>query len=175
MTPEVVARSRGVSQMSARDDAPRTRMVTTVCGQVGNKSTAFPNTWGRRGNRLLGQNVSIMATEPYSPELALVDPELGARARAALPSHPWPAPRRAARPEAATAPEQVAERVEVLRTYPAWARVTAALWLVVIGILIGGTAIPHAQDKPRVVPPSEEVPTNCERPETPPPTGVRAP
>jgi hypothetical protein len=27
-----------------------------------------------------------------SPELVLVDPELGARARAALPDHPWPAP-----------------------------------------------------------------------------------
>ena len=42
------------------------------------------------------------------------------------------------------------------RAYPFWARVTAALWLVVLGILIGGAAIPHAQDKPRVVPPSED-------------------
>jgi hypothetical protein len=116
-----------------------------------------------------------MATEPLSPELALVDPELAGRARAALPSHPWPAPRRAARPQVATAPVQVTERVEVRRTYPAWARVTAALWLVVIGILIGGAAIPHAQDRPRVVPPSEEVPTNCERPERPPPTGIGTP
>jgi hypothetical protein len=32
------------------------------------------------------------ASEPISPELALVDPELGARARAALPDRPWPAP-----------------------------------------------------------------------------------
>jgi hypothetical protein len=33
---------------------------------------------------------------------------------------------------------------------------TAALWLVVLGILIGGAAIPHAQDKPRLIPKSEE-------------------
>ena len=32
------------------------------------------------------------AREPISPELVLVDPELGAGARAALPDHPWPAP-----------------------------------------------------------------------------------
>ena len=33
---------------------------------------------------------------------------------------------------------------------------TAAMWLVVLGILVGGAAIPHAQDKPRVVPQSED-------------------
>lgn len=32
------------------------------------------------------------ASKPISPELALVDPDLGARARAALPDRPWPAP-----------------------------------------------------------------------------------
>jgi hypothetical protein len=106
-----------------------------------------------------------MAPEPISPELALVDPELGSRARAALPLRPWPSPN-APRPPAPPV-VHVAERVEVRRTYPAWARVTAALWLVVIGILIGGAAIPHAQDRPRIVPPSEEVPTNCDRPEEP--------
>ena len=42
------------------------------------------------------------------------------------------------------------------RHYPAWARVTAALWLLVLGILVGGAAIPHAQDKPRVVPRDED-------------------
>jgi hypothetical protein len=31
-------------------------------------------------------------TGPISPELVLVDPDLGAAARAALPDHPWPAP-----------------------------------------------------------------------------------
>ena len=94
-----------------------------------------------------------MAWEPISPELALVDPELAASARAALPD-PAAAPRRAraAPPVAPTAPPQPGSA----RPYPIWARVTAALWLLVIGILIGGAAIPHAQDKPRVIPKSED-------------------
>jgi hypothetical protein len=33
-----------------------------------------------------------LAAGPISPELVLVDPELAARARSALPEHPWPAP-----------------------------------------------------------------------------------
>src|SRR5918996_3865556 len=107
-----------------------------------------------------------MSLEPLSPELALVDPDLGTRARAALPSHPWPAPVRAPRPVPAPPTVHVTERVEVRRTYPLWARVTAALWLVVLGILIGGAAIPHAQDRPRLVPPDEDVPAEiCERPQ----------
>ena len=109
----------------------------------------------------------VVNVEPLSPELALVDPELGSRARAALPSHPWPA---AARPTRIT-PVPVAAapaHPEARRAYPFWARVTAALWLVVIGILIGGAAIPHAQDRPRVVPPGEDVPAAiCDRPTQP--------
>jgi len=101
-------------------------------------------------------------TEPLSPELALVDPELGARARAALPTRPLDrlAPR--PRPIAATAPGGADD---VHRPYPLWARMTAALWLLVLGILIGGAAIPHAQDQPRVVPRGEDVPAAiCEVP-----------
>jgi hypothetical protein len=112
------------------------------------------------------QNLFGMRSDPLSPELALVDPELGARARAALPAQPWPAPtRRAPMPAAPVAPVS-AEHVEGHRAYPFWARATAALWLVVIGILIGGAAIPHAQDRPRVVPPEEDVPASiCQRPQ----------
>ena len=105
-----------------------------------------------------------MPVEPLSPELALVDPELGARARAALPSS-VPSPPRA-RPAIPAAPAAPPEAFPKARPYPTWARMTAALWLVVIGILIGGAAIPHAQDRPRVVPPAEDA-TICEPDEGP--------
>jgi hypothetical protein len=102
-----------------------------------------------------------MTWEPISPELALVDPELASRARAMLPD-PAPAPR-FVRPT----PRVVQARPSrEHRPYPFWARVTAALWLLVLGVLIGGAAIPHAQDKPRVVPRAED-PTFCEAPQTP--------
>ena len=91
-----------------------------------------------------------MSWEPISPELALVDPELRARAptthelRVATPR-----PARPARPSPAAPPQPD-------RRYPFWARVTAALWLLVLGILIGGAAIPHAKDTPRVIPTNED-------------------
>jgi hypothetical protein len=91
-----------------------------------------------------------MPMEPVSPELALVDPELDARMRASLPD-PVPALRG---PRAAHAPASAPAHGH--RSYPFWARVTAAMWLVVLGILIGGAAIPHAQDKPRVVSQTED-------------------
>jgi hypothetical protein len=96
------------------------------------------------------KNSDAVSMEPISPELALVDPELAARARAELVD---PAPAvRVARP----APAPPSESRRDHRTYPFWARVTAALWLLVLGILIGGAAIPHAQDTPRVVPQDED-------------------
>jgi hypothetical protein len=100
--------------------------------------------------RKLSENSDAVSMEPISPELALVDPELGARARAAL-GDPVP-PTRAAQP----APAEPAAHRREHRPYPFWARVTAALWLLVLGILIGGAAIPHAQDTPRVVPQDED-------------------
>jgi len=107
-----------------------------------------------------------MSWEQLSPELALVDHELAARARAALP-YPIAAPRppRAGPPFAAPAPQ-----TETHRPYPFWARVTAALWLLVIGILIGGAAIPHAQDKPRVIPKNEDATATICKPQQPTPT-----
>ena len=93
-----------------------------------------------------------MSWEPISPELALVDADLGARARAALPAPSTPV--QAARP--LPPPAQRPTRTRDHRAYPFWARVTAAMWLVVLGILIGGAAIPHAQEKPRVVPQGED-------------------
>jgi hypothetical protein len=108
----------------------------------------------------LGENSDAVPMEPLSPELALVDPELAAQARLVL-EDPAPPPRAAGRaapgPVAAPSPH---------RPYPFWARVTAALWLLVLGILIGGAAIPHAQDKPRVIPIGED-PAFCPADTTP--------
>jgi hypothetical protein len=105
-----------------------------------------------------------VTTEPLSPELALVDPELRARAQAALPDRTEPPP---PRPRARPAPPPTPPAAELPRTsrrYPLWARIAATLWVLVIGILIGGTAVPHAEDRPRVVPPAEDA-TICERPQ----------
>lgn len=115
-----------------------------------------------------------MAQEPISPELALVDPDLGARARATLPTPASAAhASRAGRPPSSLpgpAPAGLAADHHD-RRYPAWARVTAALWLLVIGILVGGAAIPHAQDKPRVVPKDDDpMVTVCKPTPTRPPT-----
>jgi hypothetical protein len=99
--------------------------------------------------RAAAENTLGVPHEPISPELALVDPELAARARAALAD---PAPARRVTPAPPAPPDTRRER----RAYPFWARVTAALWLLVLGILIGGAAIPHAQDTPRVVPQGED-------------------
>jgi hypothetical protein len=99
-----------------------------------------------------------MPLEQVSPELALVDPELRARARATLDD-----PRAAPRAPRPAAPTPTPARTE--RPYPFWARVTAALWLLVLGILIGGAAIPHAQDTPRVIPKNEDA-TICRPPAT---------
>ncbi len=112
----------------------------------------------------MSENSYAMPAEPLSPELALVDPELGARARAALPTHAH-APIRP-RPAVAAPPPATPTASGDTRPYPIWARMTAALWLLVVGMLIGGTAIPHAQDRPRVVPPGEDV-TICPRPAQP--------
>jgi hypothetical protein len=96
-----------------------------------------------------------MTSEPLSPELALVDPELATRARSRLAE-----PAVVTRMSRPTAPAPPPAEMREHRAYPFWARVTAALWLLVLGILIGGAAIPHAQDKPRVVPKNEDL-TMC--------------
>jgi hypothetical protein len=111
----------------------------------------------RPGKAFVSQNAYPVLSEPLSPELALVDSDLAARARAALPMPalgPAPAPR-VPQSVAPTISSPAEERQASRHPYPMWARVTAAMWLVVIGILIGGAAIPHAQDNPRLIPKSE--------------------
>jgi hypothetical protein len=145
MSPTVVSTTRETDQMSERDMCARFRMVEQRCGQLDIDSSPA---W--RGMRNVSENSDDVPMEPISPELALVDPELGARARATL-GDPIP-PLRFER----TAPTPPSPSRREHRPYPFWARVTAALWLLVLGILIGGAAIPHAQDLPRIVPQGED-------------------
>jgi hypothetical protein len=128
--------------------------------------------------RAAGENTLGVPDELISPELALVDPDLAARARAALPERVWPPQRpRASKPSPVPTPTPAPtidapapaaapteERHRATRVYPLWARVTGVLWILVLGILIGGAAVPHAQDRPRVVPPEEDA-RICERPQ----------
>jgi hypothetical protein len=72
-----------------------------------------------------------------------------------LPAPPAPAaPAPRARASEPVAREPDASR----RAAPRWARVTATLWLLLLGMLVGGAAIPHADDEPRIVPRSDDVP-----------------
>jgi hypothetical protein len=111
--------------------------------------------------------------EPISPELALVDPDLAARARAALPYPERPPVRWVTTPAA----PRVQETTSRAHPYPMWARLTAALWLLVLGILIGGAAVPHAQDRPRVLTPAEQAAEICKPAQTDPTSspGARGP
>jgi acetyl-CoA synthetase len=69
------------------------------------------------------------------------------------------------RPE--PAPSDLPEREVLTRSAPLWARVTATIWLLLVGVLVGGAAIPHANDTPRVVPPGDDVPNSICLPPSP--------
>jgi hypothetical protein len=137
-------------------------MVEQSCGRVGTNATRV-RTPGLAREPTHQPESDWMPSEPLSPELALVDPELGARARAAMLEHPATY-RRPSHPPQPAVLEAQPPADDGHRPYPGWARLTAALWLLVLGILIGGAAIPHAQDRPRVVPPSEDAPAVCKVP-----------
>jgi acyl-coenzyme A synthetase/AMP-(fatty) acid ligase len=95
-----------------------------------------------------------------------------ARAPAPVATRPAAAP--AARPEPRTdapvpqpVPVAVSQASEphdepepIRRAAPLWARATAIVWLLLLGVLVGGAAIPHADDEPRVVPRAEDAPNS---------------
>jgi acyl-coenzyme A synthetase/AMP-(fatty) acid ligase len=90
-----------------------------------------------------------------APVPAPVSRPVEARVEAPAPapvSHPVPAP---VEPPPPPAPAAGAHEPPKHRYF---ARLTATLWLLAAGVLIGGVAIPHAQDEPRIVPKSEDAP-----------------
>jgi acyl-coenzyme A synthetase/AMP-(fatty) acid ligase len=101
------------------------------------------------------------ATAPPAPDPPAPDPPV---AVVAPPEprveRPRPAPAPAPAPVAAEPPPPAAtpDSHEPPKRRPYFARLTATLWLLAAGVLIGGVAIPHAQDKPRIVPKSEDAP-----------------
>jgi hypothetical protein len=76
-----------------------------------------------------------LAARALSPELVLVDPELAAEARAALPEHPWPAPVRI------EPPPRRASRIRGVAAAAAWTFVPVlAIVLLVFGLTLVSTA-----------------------------------
>ena len=121
--------------------------------------------------RPVAPSVEIPVDEPHAPApaepVAVVAPPAPAPARPVAEVAP-PAPR-GARPRPAPVPASAPVPAEPPPTVPAtrayeppkrryFARLTATLWLLAAGVLIGGVAIPHAQDEPRIVPKSEDAP-----------------
>jgi acyl-coenzyme A synthetase/AMP-(fatty) acid ligase len=108
--------------------------------------------------------VDVLLEEPPAPPPRTVVPAVVAEPTAARPvPAPVPAPVPRPAPAAVEQPpppppssSPAAAFEPPKRRY--FARLTATLWLLAGGILIGGVAIPHAQDEPRVVPKSEDVP-----------------
>ncbi len=95
-----------------------------------------------------------LASEPISPELALVDPDLGARARAALPDHPWPAPVRYA-----PAPDVRAPRDGTPLLGTLW---TLGFGLAIVLVIFGLSVIP-AGDRPTFAAEGEPIPERSGR------------
>ena len=94
----------------------------------------------------------VTADEPPAPE-PVVERAVPVPAPDRRPVAPAPTPEPPSVPAASTASAQ-----DKPAKRPYFARLTATLWLLAAGVLIGGVAIPHAQDSPRVVPKSEDVP-----------------
>lgn len=148
-------------------------MVERCCGKLGTNSAHTESPAVALAREARRQPESLRMHEPLSPELALVDPDLAARARAALPEPMRQPAFRAVSPAPSAIGDPAPTRAESAHPYPLWARVTAALWILVLGILVGGTAVPHAQDKPRVLPRAEDTSATCKPAPKPAPTVPR--
>jgi acetyl-CoA synthetase len=98
--------------------------------------------------------VDVPVEEPPVPEARA--PEAPVAVPAERPRFaPVPAPAPPAAEPPPRAPAAGADEPPKRRYF---ARLTATLWLLAAGVLIGGVAIPHAQDEPRIVPKSEDAP-----------------
>jgi acyl-coenzyme A synthetase/AMP-(fatty) acid ligase len=102
-------------------------------------------------------SVELPVEEPYEPPPPVA--VASAPARRVERARPAPVPASAPAPAASEPPPPApaaGANEPPKRRY--LARLTATLWLLAAGILIGGVAVPHAQDKPRIVPKSEDAP-----------------
>ncbi len=89
----------------------------------------------------------IVVASPPAPQ---VEPPAPAQPRRAEPAAAQPVPEPA--PDPAVEAEPPGRRTSRIH------RLTLTLWVLAAGVMIGGVAIPHAQDQPRVVPRSEDAP-----------------
>ena len=143
-----------------------------VTGDVGMRDDAGFFWLAGRAGELSGATVSVDVDPVTSPSAhaSPVEPELDAAVAAAAQTEDEyvyedgyeyeyePAPALPAAAPSATTPEAEPEPAAATSRdrvpTPLWARLTAAIWVFLLGILVGGAAIPHASDAPRIAPQS---------------------
>lgn len=130
-----------------------------VTGDAGARDAAGFFWLGSRASDLGARTTSADDDDASSAEPHTAHPERPAEAIAfATAEHePVPPPEPTAHVAVAArtaAPKDAPDHWEGTRDgrrarTPLWARLTAAVWIFLLGLLVGGTAIPHASDTPR--------------------------
>jgi hypothetical protein len=104
----------------------------------------------------------VAAVPPPAPEAPqAIAPRPAVEPRPTPVSEPRPTPVSEPRPTPGSdplPPEPARAPEPVKRAAPVWARATAVVWLLLLGVLVGGAAIPHANDEPRVVQRQDDAP-----------------
>jgi len=103
--------------------------------------------------------VEIDVEEPPAlavPVAPAPPPETRVERPVQVPAPPFATAPEEPSPPPSSPPPAVSEGEPPKRRY--FARLTVTLWILAAGVLIGGVAIPHAQDDPRIVPKSDDAP-----------------